>query len=61
MERAEAALARAEAALEDSTEALERAKQLASETAPVMRDLREQRKHNHFAFDIYQAMLNGGK
>jgi Tfp pilus assembly protein PilX len=60
-EAAEAALERAEAAVQDSTEALERAKTLAAETKPVMEDLRRQRRYNHFALDIYKAMLSDGK
>jgi len=61
MERAQAALARAEQAEQESTEALHNAKALANEAVPVMRDLRAQRDANHFAYDIYRAMLNGGK
>jgi len=61
MKRAQAALEQAEAAEQESTEALDRARKLASEAVPVMRDLAAQRKANHFALDIYRAMLNGGK
>lgn len=59
--RAEEALAHAEKAEKESEEALNRAKQLAKQAKPVMRDLAKQRQANHFALDIYQAMLNGGK
>jgi len=61
MERAKKALARAEAAEQDSTEALDRARMLAKQAKPVMQDLAAQRKANHFALDIYRAMLDGGK
>jgi hypothetical protein len=46
------ALARAEAKLETAEELAEQAK-------PVMHDLRAQREANHFAWDIYRAMLDG--
>lgn len=60
-DRAQAALERADEAVQESTEALQRAKELSQEATPVMRDLAKQRQANHFALDIYRAMLNGGK
>lgn len=53
--------AKADAALKRAQKKLETAEELAAEVAPVMRDLEAQREANHFALDIYRAMLDGGK
>lgn len=53
--------AKADAALRRANQKLKRAERLAAEVKPVMHDLEEQRKANHFALDIYRAMLDGGQ
>jgi len=50
---------KAEEALERAEQKLEAAEELAAEAKPVMRDLKAQREANHFALDIYRAMLGG--
>lgn len=57
----EADKAKANAALRRAQKKLETAERLAAEVKPVMHDLEEQRAANHFALDIYRAMLDGGK
>jgi len=53
--------AKANAALKRADEKLQRAERLADEVKPVMHDLEVQREANHFALDIYRAMLDGGR
>jgi len=52
---------KANQALKRAGEKLKRAERLAEEVKPVMLDLERQREANHFALDIYRAMLDGGK
>lgn len=53
--------AKAKAALRRAESKLKRAERLAEEVKPVMHDLEAQREANHFALDIYRAMLDGGE
>lgn len=51
--------AKADAALKRAAKKLETAEDLAKKVKPVMHDLQAQREANHFALDIYRAMLDG--